>query len=155
MLSKYPFVIIVDTREQIPWEFGFHVTSHKKLNTGDYSIEGLEHILCIERKRSVSEIANNISEPRFKDVLDRMDKIKHSFILLEFSLDDLYSFPVGSDIPEKLWDKIKITSKYLLKYLIQIQLNRNIHIIFCGSPDNAEKMAISIMKRIYEKYGEH
>ena len=155
MLSKDPFVIIVDTREQIPWEFGFHVTSHKKLNTGDYSIEGLEHILCIERKRSVSEIANNISEPRFKDVLDRMDKIKHSFILLEFSLDDLYSFPVGSDIPEKLWDKIKITSKYLLKYLIQIQLNRNIHIIFCGSPDNAEKMAISIMKRIYEKYGEH
>jgi ERCC4-type nuclease len=155
MLSKDPFVIIVDTREQIPWEFGFHVTSHKKLNTGDYSIEGLEHILCIERKRSVSEIANNISEPRFKDVLDRMDKIKHSFILLEFSLDDLYSFPVGSDIPEKLWDKIKITSKYLLKYLIQIQLNRNIHIVFCGSPDNAEKMAISIMKRIYEKYGEH
>lgn len=155
MLSKDPFIIIVDTREQIPWEFGFHVTSHKKLNTGDYSIEGLEHILCIERKRSVSEIANNISEPRFKDVLDRMDKIKHSFILLEFSLDDLYSFPVGSDIPEKLWDKIKITSKYLLKYLIQIQLNRNIHIVFCGSPDNAEKMAISIMKRIYEKYGEH
>jgi ERCC4-type nuclease len=155
MHNQDNFTIIVDTREQIPWEFGFHVTSRQKLDTGDYSIDGMQHILCIERKRSVSEIANNITEKRFKDVLDRMNKIPHSFILLEFNLEDVYQFPVGSDIPKKLWDKMKISNKYILKYLTLIQLNYNIHIIYCGDSDNAEKMAVQIMKRVYEKYSEN
>ena len=44
--------IIVDTREQQPWDFEFHETAKAKLDTGDYSVEGLENILCIERKKA-------------------------------------------------------------------------------------------------------
>lgn len=146
------FVVVVDTREQQPWEFGLHVTAKRKLETGDYSIEGLEHILCIERKKSVSEIANNITEKRFVDVLERMSKIQYPFILFEFDLEDVYSYPVGSDIPKKLWDSLKISANYILKYLTLIQLNYNIHLLFCGDAENAEKMAVSIMKRVYEKH---
>ena len=149
-----PFTVIIDTREQTPWEFGFHTTSRRKLDTGDYSIEGFETIFTIERKRSVSEIANNITEKRFKDVLERMNKIPHSFMLMEFSIDEIYDFPVGSDVPKKLWDKLRISGNYIMKYLIETQLNYNIHILFCGSSENAEKTAVSIMKRIYEKYGQ-
>lgn len=137
----------------MPWEFGFHNTSKRKLDTGDYSIEGYESLFTIERKKSVSEIANNITESRFKDVLERMSKIPHSFMLMEFDLDEIYSFPVGSDVPKKMWDKLKISGNYIMKYLIEAQLKYNIHILFCGDPSNAEKVAISIMKRIYEKYG--
>lgn len=146
------FTIIVDTRERIPWEFELHSTAKRKLDTGDYSIEGFESIFCIERKRSVSEIANNITESRFKDVLERMSKIPHSFILLEFSADEVYQFPVGSDVPKKLWDKLKISGNYIMKYLTEIQLNYNVHVIFCGYTETAERMAVGIMKRIYEKY---
>lgn len=149
-----PFTIIIDTREQMPWEFGFHTTSKQKLDTGDYSIMGFETIFTIERKRSVSEIANNISESRFKDVLKRMGQIPHSFMLMEFSLDEIYQFPVGSDVPKKMWDKLRISGNYIMKYLIEAQLNYNIHILFCDDPENAEKVAVSIMKRIYEKYGQ-
>jgi ERCC4-type nuclease len=148
-----PFTIIVDTREQQPWEFGLHLTAKQKLETGDYSIQGLENILTIERKKSVSEIANNITESRFKDFLGRMSKIQYKFMLFEFDLEDVYNFPVGSDIPKKLWDKIKITPKYLLKHLTEIQLYYGIHIIYCGDASNAEKMAVSIIKRVYEKHG--
>jgi ERCC4-type nuclease len=148
-----PFTIIVDTREQQPWEFGLHITAKKKLDTGDYSIEGLQHLLAIERKKSVSEIANNISESRFKDVLERLNKIPYKFMLFEFDLEDVYNFPVGSDIPKKLWDKIRISPKYLLKYITEVQLNYNIHVIYCGCAEDAEKMAVSIMKRVYEKHG--
>ena len=152
MYKQDNFKIIIDTREQLPWEFGFHTTSKKKLDTGDYSMEGYESIFTIERKRSVSEIANNITESRFKDVLERMGKIPHSFMLLEFNLEDIYSFPIGSDIPKKMWDKLKISGNFIMKYLIQAQLNHNIHIMFCGDSETAEKTAVSIMKRIYEKY---
>jgi ERCC4-type nuclease len=148
-----PFTIIVDTREQQPWEFGLHITAKKKLDTGDYSIEGLQHLLAIERKKSVSEIANNISESRFRDVLERLNKIPYKFMLFEFDLEDVYNFPVGSDIPKKLWDKIRISPKYLLKYITEVQLNYGIHVIYCGCAEDAEKMAVSIMKRVYEKHG--
>lgn len=148
-----PFTIIVDTREQQPWEFGLHITAKKKLDTGDYSIEGLQHLLAIERKKSVSEIANNISESRFKDVLERLNKIPYKFMLFEFDLEDVYNFPVGSDIPKKLWDKIRISPKYLLKYITEVQLNYGIHVVYCGCAEDAEKMAVSIMKRVYEKHG--
>lgn len=147
-----PFTIIIDTREQTPWEFGLHTTAHRKLDTGDYSIEGFESILAIERKKSVNEIATNITEPRFKDVLERMSHIPHRFMLFEFDLEDVYNYPVGSNVPKKMWDKLKISSKYIMKCLSQIQIKYGIHIIYCGCSENAEKMAVSLMKRVYEQY---
>jgi hypothetical protein len=151
-MNQDPFTIIIDTREQIPWEFGFHNTAKKKLDTGDYTIEGFENILAIERKKSVSEIATNLSESRFSDVLDRLSKIKHPYMVFEFSLDEVYSFPVGSDIPKKLWDKLRISGNYIIKRLIEIQLKYNIQVVFCVDSDNAEKFSASLMKRIYEQY---
>lgn len=147
------FTIIVDTREQTPWEFENYATANKKLDTGDYSIEGLQDIFAIERKRTVSEIANNITEPRFKDVLDRLEKFKHKFILLEFTLNNVMDYPVGSTVPKRMWHTLKITSKYILKYLTEINIKYNIHTIYCGNRENAEEVAISIMKRMVELYG--
>jgi ERCC4-type nuclease len=146
----YDYTIIIDTREQQPWEFSHHTTAIKKLDTGDYSIEGLETLLCIERKKSVSEIANNITEKRFKDVIERMSQYKYSFMLFEFDLEDILIYPVGSNVPKRMWDKIRISPNFILKNLIEFQLLNNIKIIFCGSPSNAEKMSLSIMNKIYE-----
>jgi len=151
-MNKDPFTIIIDTREQIPWEFGFHDTAKQKLDTGDYSILGFENIIAIERKKSVSEFATNLSESRFKDVLERLSKIKHPYMVFEFSLDEVYNFPVGSDIPKRMWDKLKISGNYIIKRLIEIQLQYNIQVIFCDDPSNAEKFSVSLMKRIYERY---
>jgi len=146
----YDYTIIIDTREQQPWEFSHHATAIKKLDTGDYSIEGMEDILCIERKKSVSEIANNVTEKRFKDVIDRMTPYKYSFMLFEFELEDILIYPVGSNVPKRMWDKIRISPNFILKNLIEFQLLHNIKIIFCGSSSNAEKMSLSIMNKVYE-----
>jgi hypothetical protein len=152
MDSKYTFNIIIDTREQKPWAFASCNTIKKKLDTGDYSIDGLENMLCIERKNSVSEIANNMSEPRFKDELDRMSNYLYKFILLEFSLQDVLNYPRGSNVPSKVWSKIKIRPPYILKYLTELQTKYNIHVIFCDNPIAAEEMAFSIIKRVNEMH---
>lgn len=152
-MVKQPFTIVVDTREQLPWEFSEYTVSHTKLDTGDYSIQGLEDILCIERKKGVAEIANNIADDRFQDVINRMKNYKHSFILVECDYDQLMNYPVGSDIPERLWHKMKLSPQFILKYISELHIKYNIHVIFCGCPLWAEKTAVSIMKRIYEIYG--
>lgn len=144
------FVIIVDTREQKPWLFEHQAKANHKLDTGDYSIEGYENLLSIERKRNVAEVANNITEKRFKDVIDRLSKIKHSYILLEFDLEDIMKYPVGSDIPKRLWNKIRISPSFIIKNLIDLQVDYNIKVIFCGNSENAEKIALSLMTKIYK-----
>lgn len=144
------FKVIIDTREQQPWEFDRVAYANRKLDTGDYSVEGYEHLLCVERKKSVSEIANNITEKRFKDVIDRMKTYKYSYLILEFSLEDIYRYPIGSNVPKRMWDKLKITSGFILKNLLELQLKHNIHVLFCGDPSNASKIAITLMKKVYE-----
>lgn len=145
------FTIVIDTREQTPWSFDHYAKANQKLNTGDYSIQGMEDIFCIERKKSVSEVANNIIEPRFKNVLSRLEKIRYSYILLEFSLSQVLSFPVGSNVPRKLWDKIKISPTFLLKNITDWQINHNIKVFFCESSHNAETLAEYLIKKIYYK----
>lgn len=152
-MTKNNFTIIVDTREQHPWQFTEFTTAKRKLDTGDYSIEGLEDKLCIERKNGIAEIATNIVETRFKDVIDRMSKYDHAYILIECDYDQLMNYPKGSDVPKRLWDHIKITPGFILKFLTQLSVSYNIHVLFCGNPEWAERTALSIMKRVIEKYG--
>ena len=91
------FTVIRDTREKNGWYFKeteyCQGMLEQKLDTGDYSIVGLEDILCIERKGCVSELANNIVDKRFDRELERMEGFKYKFLILEFSLTDLMNFP--------------------------------------------------------------
>lgn len=152
---KDNFTIIIDTREQQPWEFNDFAVANRKLDTGDYSIEGLEDILCIERKKNISEIANNITESRFKDVIDRMSKFKYSFLLIECDYSQLMNYPIGSEVPKKMWNKIKISPAFILKVLTELSVIHNIHVMFCGCPSWAEKTALSIMKRVYNEHAKY
>lgn len=147
------FTIIIDSREQIPWTFKNFTTATKKLDTGDYSLEGFENIFTIERKKSVAEIANNTTEKRFINELERLKLYEHKFLLLEFSLSNVIDYPIGSDVPKRVWEKLKITNKYILKFLTSISIEYNIQTFFCDNEENAEEMALSIIKRMIEKYG--
>lgn len=150
MIDYSKLKIIIDTREQQPWQFNRCATASKKLDTGDYSIEGYEHLLCIERKKSVGEIANNIVEKRFKDVINRMQTYKYAFFIMEFSMEDILNYPIGSNVPKKMWDKLRVTSSFILKVLLEIQLKYNIKILFCDDSSGANKVAQSLITKVYE-----
>jgi hypothetical protein len=126
----------------------------RKLETGDYSIEGMEDKLCIERKGRLSELAINLGSDkrRFMDEIERMKKFPFKFLVLEFSLQDVMDFPERSDIPEEKWPTLKITNKYILKMLIEFQMYDDIHVIFCENRKNAKLVVNSILKRINEYY---
>lgn len=148
-MIKNDFTIIVDTREQQPWSFDQYAKANRKLDTGDYSVEGLENVLAIERKKSINEIANNIIESRFKDVIDRLSKVKYAYILLEFDLENVLSYPIGSSLPKHMWSKVKISPSFIMKHILEWQMFHNIKVAFCGCPSNAEKMAEYIMNKVY------
>lgn len=152
------FLVIKDTREQDGYHFSDFNTCagmvEEKLDTGDYSIRGLEDKICIERKGCVEELAINLGSKKhtFLNEITRMQDFPHKYLILEFSLDDLLKFPDESRIPIKNKQTVKITGRYMLKCLIEFELYDNVHVLFCGDKRNAFLAVSSIFKRINEMY---
>lgn len=153
-----PYTVIKDTREQNGYYFPTNYICagcvNHKLDTGDYTIKGLEDKLCIERKGCVEELAINLGHKKypFMREIERMTKFPHKFIVLEFSLEDLLKFPEDTRIPVKQQEALKITGRYMIKCLIEFQLYENINVLFCGDKFNAFVAVCSIMKRVNEMY---
>ncbi len=150
------FTVIRDSREKVGrWTFKksehCNGTIVKALKTGDYTLEGLEPYFVIERKKSTSEWSNNLGQERFYRELDRLTKFADPYILCEFTIDNIMEFPHNSGIPRRRWSSLHISPAFLLKKTLEIQVNYGIHIILAGS--SAPYVALSLFKRIMEKYG--
>lgn len=87
--------VIVDTREQRPFDFtpftkwvGDWVT--RTLPTGDYSVEGMEAILALERK-SLADIIGSVTQgrARFLRFCERLAEYRYKAILIEASYQDI------------------------------------------------------------------
>lgn len=126
------------------------------LKTGDYSIEGLEQYVCMERKASPSEIAINLGKERDRFIreLVRMQDYKHKYIICEFTFDELLGFPDNAPIPKAAKASVKMTGKFMLKSLIELQIQHGFHLYFTEDKGSAFLLASSIFKRIWEQYSE-
>jgi hypothetical protein len=149
------YLVIRDTREKDGhgWIFGKQKdvcrgTVRQHLGSGDYSLEGYEDRLSIERKGSIAEFATNCVEKRFTKELERLEKIEYSFVLFEFTLDDLMRFPRSSDIPPYKWKYLKVKWPFILKRFTEMQMEFNTRFVFCGK--YGRDMARSIFKRVIQ-----
>lgn len=146
--------VVRDSRERNPWTFGSFksVASvvSKKLDTGDYSVQGLEEILIIERKGAITEFAKNVTEKRFWRSLDRMSGYSHAYLVLEFTELDILKYPKGSGLPPKLWNKVRVRGKFMMSCIKKIE-DAGIKIIFCNNRDEAEHSTVEIMERVWNE----
>lgn len=95
-----PYTIIRDTRENTGWTWekdegskSFIPIDGTKIDTldaGDYSIEGMQHIVRIERKASISELYGNLMssehKQRFYREMEKLKDIKYKCIVIESSI---------------------------------------------------------------------
>tara|TARA_B110000881_G_C18067819_1_gene267338 strand:- start:36 stop:452 length:417 start_codon:yes stop_codon:yes gene_type:complete len=131
------FKVITDSREKHPYKFKNSIT--KKLETGDYSIEGYEYLVCVERKTKADAygtIGNGRS--RFIKELERMSELDYSAIVIESSLSSFLVPPSFS----------KMNPKSCIMSLISWSIRYGVHVYFA---DNRE-MGMKLTKSILEKY---
>ena len=152
------YTVIKDTREQNGWSFsqydkcaGMEIGT---LHTGDYTLRGFEDVICIERKACASEIAMNLGRKKkpFQAEMERMRDYEFSFMICEFTMNDLLKYPEGSRVPTRARSKVRVTGKYLLKCLIEFQLWYDTKILFCGDKNNAFIVCNSVFKRLNELF---
>jgi ERCC4-type nuclease len=102
-------VVLVDTREREP--FPLHVNHPSwiggerrvALKTGDYTVEGMESLLCLERKSLADLVACTVTyRRRFLAVCDRLARFQWKAIVVEATLEDIKGGFEVFDIPSEV-----------------------------------------------------
>lgn len=90
-------VVIVDTREQLPLDFSrfgnwIESTRRGTLSVGDYSVEGYEDSITLERK-SLEDLVGTLmhSRERFIRQCERMALYRHKAIIVECTYEEVKS----------------------------------------------------------------
>jgi DNA excision repair protein ERCC-4 len=88
-----PVRVVIDTREQLPYSFSDRVVAVRaSLPAGDYSVEGLEGVLAVERKSLDDFVSSVIRErPRFRRELEKLRTYQAACVVVEAGLADIFA----------------------------------------------------------------
>jgi ERCC4-type nuclease len=150
-----PYTLLIDTREQAAWDFkgmqadmkdggGTIILKTKRagLKTGDYSIEGLEDQVAIERK-SLEDFFHCVGSDRSR---------------FENQLERLNALPCGRMVIEADWERMlrgcpnsKLKPKTVVRSVISWQMDAfpNVHWWFMPGKRLAEVVAFRILDRYW------
>ena len=145
MTSK--FTIIIDSREQRPYMFKNikpepPETIVKGLATGDYSIDGLENKICVERK-SIADLFSSVGSgrKRFEREMARMSEFDYAALIIESSLSSIFTNPPS---------RSKMNPKAVFRTLISWSIKYDVHIWPMWDRESAEKVTYLILKKYYD-----
>lgn len=138
--------LIVDTREK-RWE---HIRAHldkngieytmKKLDVGDYQIEGKPNVV-VDRKKNLSEISHNLLNPKdrsrfWKEIRRAREQGVKLFILCE------HGGKIKSIKDVALWnDKCSgVSGRVLMNEIYRISISYGVEFVFCSKRQTARKI---------------
>ncbi len=136
-------VFVIDSREQLPFSFADARAGSvvKALPAGDYSIEGFETKVAIERKSLADFISTVVhGRERFEAELQKLTQYEHAWVIVEGSLEDILSGNYRSKInPGSL---LGITTALMTDY---------IPIIFACNRACARALTEALLLRCYKR----
>jgi ERCC4-type nuclease len=137
-----PFTIVIDTREQQPFAFTGLSTVRKTLKTGDYSIEGLEHRVAVERKNKQDAwgcMAD--SRARFERCCERLAALDRALIVIECSLIDFCDRPAQIQ---------KVTIASAVGGYISAMVRHQIPVVWAGNRTYAERLTARFLASYFK-----
>lgn len=134
--------LVADTREQQPWMLRPHRVVRAALPAGDYSLQGMEARVAIERKSLADYVAScTWGRPRFERELERLAKYERAVIVVEASLLDILEWRYETNArPQAL---LATVASFSARYRVET--------LFAGSRAAAEFLAVALL----EKWGKH
>lgn len=137
--------IIVDTRERTPWTFeDLNVeTVRAKLDTGDYSLPGLEKRVTIERK-SLDDWTGTVlrDRTRFYKELERMRGYEFRCVIIEAGVREVLS--------EKYRSEASPAS--VLGFVAEVVVAQRVPVYLAGSRAEAQVLAVAFLRMCGKKF---
>jgi len=127
--------IIIDSREQKPYSFETDSLTGT-LSTGDYSVNGLENHISIERKE-LNDLIGCLSKgrDRFERELQRAKGLDYFALVVEADLSDIAKGAYRS----------KMLPRAVLQSLMAFSIRYKMPIFFCGNRQYAERITESLL----------
>lgn len=140
MARKLP-KILIDTREQSPFEFRGLATLRRGLKTGDYTLQGYQKLLCVERK-SHSDLFGTLARrdnfARFERELGRMEAFRWAFLVVE-------------DTPEGVVNGFSYSNAngpLVLDKMVRVCCQHGVQPVFGGNKWGAERVTLAIFRAV-------
>lgn len=141
--------IVIDSREQCPLYFrkskNLEGTVKGTLSTGDYSIEGFENKIAIERKNPCDLFSTLTKDnKRFKREIERaITRLDYFAIVVECSYTNIVNKTFDGAVHIK-----KMRGDVIVKICSTLQVKYGIPIIFC----NGRVEASSLIRQLFYAY---
>ncbi len=145
-LKPESVVAICDTREQKPLSLSPLSVELGTLETGDYSIRGLEHVVRVERK-SMDDLLGVVGRDR-----DRFDREVQR--LLAYPVRVLVIEASWSDLESGLWQRSKVTPAQVVGSLLGWQAaGLSIHCVgdHARAGQHVARLLYTVAKRRYRE----
>lgn len=151
-----PFTVLVDTREQAPWDFSglegggpqagrplIVETRVETLASGDYSIAGCEARMAIERK-SVADWFGSIGKgrERFEREMERLSKLDFAAVVIEGGWHEIVLEPPSNT---------KVTGKMSSKTIASWCQRYGVHFFPMTSRRHAELFTFSLLEMYWRQ----
>ncbi len=142
--SGEPVAVVIDTREQQPYEFDPAVVTatRKALPAGDYSLPGYETCVAVERKSLDDFVASVITaRARFGRELRALSEFDLGCIVVEGSLEDVLAHRYRSGAHPSA----------VLGATLSIIVDHGVPVFFCGDRQLACRFVEGLLCRYHRK----
>ena len=134
--------VVVDTREQWPLNFNFP-TVRETLHTGDYSVEGYENEIAIERK-GVDDLVSclkNDNRERFERELDRGRSLNYFALCIESELSAISNHRYQSCM----------NTVSVIQSLVTFSVRYRLPIFFCPNRQYTARITESLLQKYHRE----
>ncbi len=131
---------VIDSREKKPFDIPNSIS--KKLETGDYSVEGYEDEIALERK-SLPDLFSCLGKDRkrFECQLDRLSEIRYGGVVITSSYSNIQWGYLYSDL----------SGDQAQSKLIGLSLEYNIPVWLVSNRDEGTKLSLKFLSHAYSK----
>lgn len=135
--------VVVDTREQRPYALPGAVTG--TLPTGDYSLQGYEDRVAIERK-SKSDAYNSLGHDRarFRREVERLGALDYGAILIEAGVPDFLRAPLFS----------RLAPNAALGSLLAWSVRFGVPVFFAGDRAHGARITLQLLTKFWHYHRE-
>ena len=144
-----PYTVAVDSREQAKYQWEGVSCKTATLVAGDYSIIGMEQVVCVERK-SFADFYGCLTDgrERFENSLHRLAAVRYPLVVIEGSMSDLlnrYTYVAAGGVPTQSQLPLAVASSSLLSW----QARYRVPMLLCGERSAASRMTLQHLDVIW------
>lgn len=144
--SPGPATIIIDTREQEPYSFDSRLAAavRRALPAGDYSVQGLEVRVAVERKTLDDFVSTVIhARRRFRDELQKLAEYRAACVVVEAGVADVLLRHYRGDAHPNA----------VLGNALSIILDFRVPVFFCGNRQAACQFVQAYLLAAHARWG--